>query len=84
MARRGSLPWLFLAAVLSTLFAVWIELAFIHPLGEAWMGTTTWQTNELAYAYDGRQMIADFVNNLLTIWVIGIWLGVLIDARRSA
>lgn len=83
MARQGSLPWLLIAAVLSTLFAIWIEASFIHPFAEAWMGTTTWQTNNLEYAYRGRQMLADFVRSLLIIFVLGIWFGVLIDARRT-
>jgi hypothetical protein len=83
MPRRGSLPWLLLAAVLSTLFAIWIEASFIHPVEQAITGTTLWQTNQLDYAYQGRVMVANFVRFLLVVWVLGIWAGVLIDARRS-
>ena len=81
---RGSLPWLILAAVLCTLLAIFVESAFIHPTTSALMGTETWQTNHNQYAYEGKQMVASFVRNLLAIFAIGIWTGVLIDARRAA
>ncbi|MFW5919667.1 MAG: hypothetical protein ACOCSF_05660 [Halanaeroarchaeum sp.] len=80
---RGSLPWLFLAAVLCTLFAIFIESAFIHPTTSAMMGTDVWQANHNQYSYAGKQMVATFVRNLLTIFTLGIWVGVLIDARRT-
>lgn len=83
MPRSGSLPWLFIAAVLSTLFAVYVEASFIHPWVSAMTGTSLWQTNQLSYAYEGRRMIADFARSLLIIFVLGIWFGVLIDARKA-
>jgi len=79
---RGSLPWLLLAAILCTLFAIYIESAFIHPTTSALMGTEVWQTNHNQYSYEGKQMVAAFVRSVLAVLVIGIWVGVLIDARR--
>ena len=84
MAQSGSLPWLILAAVLCTLFAIFLESAFIAPTAEALMGTEVWQTNHNTYAYEGKQMVGDFVGHLVTVFAIGIWIGVLIDARRAA
>jgi len=83
MARSGSLPWLILAAVLCTLFALFIEGGFIAPTTEALFATDVWQTNHNSYAYEGKQMVADFVRSLVIIFTLGIWFGVLIDARRS-
>lgn len=81
---RGSLPWLVLAAVICTLFAIFLESAFLHPTASALMGTETWTTNHNTYSYAGKQMVGDFVKNLLSIIAIGIWFGVLISARRAA
>lgn len=83
MPQSGSLPWLLLAAVICTLFAIFLESAFIAPTTGALMGTDVWQTNHNTYAYEGKQMVGDFVSHLVTIFVLGIWVGVLIDARRS-
>lgn len=83
MARSGSLPWLLLAAVLATLFAVFLESAFLHPTADAFMGTDVWQTNYNQYSYDGKRMVGQFVAHILTVIAVGIWVGVLIDARRS-
>jgi putative copper export protein len=83
MARSGSLPWLVLAAVICTLLAIFLESAFLHPVTSALMGTEVWQTSHNSYAYAGKQMVADFVGNLLTVIALGIWIGVLIDARRA-
>jgi len=80
---RGSLPWLFLAAILSTLFAVYLESALLHPFIDAILSTSAWQTSTNQYAAAGKRMIADFARSLLIVIVLGIWTGVLIDARRA-
>lgn len=81
---RGSLPWLLLAAVLCTLFAIFMEAAFLHPTASALMGTEVWQTNHNQYSYAGKRMVGQLVAHLLTVIALGIWVGVLIDARRAA
>jgi hypothetical protein len=83
MARRGSLPWLLLAAIICTLFAVFLESAFIHPTTDALMGTETWQTNHNEYSWAGKRMIGQFAAHVLTVIALGIWINVLIEARRS-
>lgn len=80
---RGSLPWLILAAVLSTMFAFFLESALWAPLLHEILGTSAWQNSTNTYAADGKMMIADFAKNLLTVITLGIWIGVIIDARRS-
>lgn len=79
----GSLPWLILTAVICTAFAIFLESAFLAPTAEALMGTEVWKTNHNTYAWEGKQRVADFVTNLVMVFAIGIWFGVLIDARRS-
>jgi|GEM_PF-3307481 len=81
---RGSLPWLILAAVICTLFAIWLESAFFHPTVGALTGTTVWQTNYTAETYRGKQMIGALAAHTLSFISVGIWIGVLIDARRAA
>lgn len=81
MAQSGSLPWIILVAVICTGLAILLESAFVAPTSEALMGTDLWTTNEQTYAYEGRQMIGDFVTYLLAVIVMGIWFGVLIEAR---
>jgi len=81
---RGSLPWLILAAVLCTLFALGVDGVLIKPPTSALMGTDVWQTNHSQYSYAGKQMVGKFVKNISFIFVTGIWVGVLIAARRVA
>lgn len=81
---RGSLPWLLLAAILCTLFAIFMEAAFLHPTTDALMGTEVWQTNHQQYAYEGKRMVGQFVAHILTVISLGIWTGVIIESRRVA
>jgi len=83
MARSGSLPWLLLAAVLCTLFAIFLEGAFLSPVADALLETEAWQTSHNTYAADGKAMLEGFVDNLLIVITIGIWVGVVIGARRG-
>lgn len=83
MARSGSLPWLLLAAVICTALAIFLEGAFFAPIAEELMGTEVWQTNHNTYAWEGKQRVGALAGHLLTVFAMGIWIGVLIDARRS-
>lgn len=83
MARTGSLPWLLLAAIVCTLFALYLESVFVVPTTDALMGTEVWQTNHNQYTSEGKRMVGQFVAHLFTLFAIGIWVGVLIDARRA-
>jgi hypothetical protein len=84
MARSGSTPWLILAAVLCTLFAIFMESAFLAPTTDALMGTEVWATEYNQYSAEGKRMVGQFVAHLLTAIAFGIWVGVIIDARRAA
>jgi hypothetical protein len=81
---RGSLPWLILAAVLSTLFAILLESAFLAPTVDALTGTDVWATEYNQHTYEGKRMVGELAAHALTVISLGIWTGVLIDARRSA
>lgn len=80
---KGSLPWLLLAAILATLFFVYLEGALVSPFFDAILSSSTWQSDSLSYAASGKRMVADFVRNILMVIVVGIWVGVLISARGA-
>lgn len=84
MAERGSLPWLILAAVICTAFAIYLESALFAPVVDNLMATQTWQTNYSKHTYSSKRMVGNLAGHLLTILSLGIWVGVLIDARRQA
>lgn len=83
MARTGSVPWLLLAAILCTLFALYLESVFVVPTTDALMGTDVWQTTHNEYTADGKRMVGQLVAHLFSVFALGIWIGVLIDARRA-
>jgi len=81
---RGSLPWLLLAGVILTGFAVYIEATLVNPFATAWMGTSAWQNPTNSYAAQGMGMIGSYVRNILVIFILGIWIGIFLLARRVA
>ena len=83
MARSGSLPWLLLAAVISTLFAIYLETTMVQPFVDGIVSTQSWQSNPNQHIADGKGMTLVWVRHLTLIFVVTIWIGVLIDARRS-
>jgi len=83
MSRRGSLPWLFLAGILSLVVAVFLDTALFSPFADAMMGLDGWRGSDLQYANEGQRMIGDFVDNLLAIVAFAITIGVIIEARRA-
>jgi len=83
MARRGSLPWLILAAVLAIATAVFLVSALFNPFAEAFMGLDSWQNTGLSYTNEGQRMVGDFATFLLPTFVFAIAVGFLIEARRA-
>lgn len=81
---RGSLPWLILAAVLATLFAIWFEASFIAPFADGIMGSSLWSKQHTSQTAEGKRMVGDAVRNGLVVVILGIWVGLMIDARRRA
>lgn len=84
MGRSGSLPYVILAAVICTLFAIYLDSAFMSPTTEAYFATSVWQTNHQSFAYQGKQMVAGLARDVLIVITFAIWVGVLIEARRAA
>ena len=83
MVRRGSMPWLLLAALLSILLAVWLQSAIISPFTSELFALEGWRGSSLSYANSGMRMVEQFVSTLLLAMVLAIAFGVVIDARRG-
>jgi len=81
---RGSLPWLLLAGVILTGFAVYLEATMLHPFSSAVMATDAWQNTSNPHAASGKGMIGAFVRNVLAILILGVWIGIFLLARRAA
>jgi len=83
MARRGSLPWLIIAAVLSIILGIFLVSALLTPYTDALMALPQWRNSTLDHANAGQRMVGDFVNHFLLVLFFGIAVGFLIDARRG-
>ena len=83
MVRRGSMPWLLLAALLAILLAVYLESALISPFTEELYALSGWRGSGLGYANEGMRMIEQFTSVLLLGMILAIAFGVVIDARRG-
>jgi len=83
MARSGSLPWLLLAAVLTTVFGIYLEITVVKPLTDGLVATDVWAQSSTEYTARGKSMVYDWISHLVLIMAAGIWFGVFVDARRS-